>query len=88
MDLTKNLQEKVADKILREVSVGDLIEICLDGKSFNRTDGENERYSGYVSSLRINEIGLSTMHPSNIGYEYEKEEKKITISLIKDYKIL
>ena len=75
--------------------IGDLVEFLVDGQFFQRADGKDEKYVGYVSSLSNSIIGLSTTPHDNRHHGYigtlEEQERKITeieAHHIKQYRLL
>ena len=86
--------------ILRDILLGDLVELLADGKFFNRNDGQYERYGGYVSLITKNTIGVSATNPENRVHGYtgtgvvggfnrrQQEVIEIDTYLIKKYRVL
>lgn len=84
-----------ANTFHKRVGIGDLIEILGDRTFFETTDRESpERHVGYVVSISIRNVGISSTHPKNKfqGYpETERKEPQVTnfeISHIGHYKII
>ena len=59
--------------IVRDVNVGDLVELFVDGEFFQRSDGQYEKYAGYVASIDNVTIILSPTHHKNIRHGYVRE---------------
>ena len=88
------------NSILRDIHLGDLVELLADGKFFNRNDGQYERYGGYVSLITKNTIGVSATNPENRVHGYtgtgvvggfnrrQQEVIEIDTYLIKKYRVL
>lgn len=75
--------------------IGDLVEFLVDGQFFQKQNGKDEKYAGYVSSLTHCVIGLSTTPHDNRRHGYsglvEEQERKITeieATHIKRYRLL
>lgn len=100
MTLTENLKKNEEYSVLNDISIGDLVELFVDGKFFGRPDKKYERYGGYIASIGNSKIGLSPTHPSNRSHGYTHREKdeerrdeeqkvvKIATNLIKEYRVL
>jgi hypothetical protein len=81
--------------ILREVHVGDLVELVLQGVPRGSVDYE-ERIAGYISALTQKEIGVTATHPRNRfnGYAPDGSEVpsphliNVSLERIKKYSIL
>ncbi|MBI2044914.1 hypothetical protein HYT23_02560 [Candidatus Pacearchaeota archaeon] len=56
--------------ITRKVHAGDLVELLVDGKFFQRHDNEYERYTGYITLISDFSIGLSPTHTANKCHGY------------------
>ena len=81
--------------ITKDVHVGDLVELLVDGKFYGRTDGVNEMYAGYVTSIDDFIVRLSSTHTNNNCHGYTRgEDKQLQTSVrvesfhIKEYRIL
>ena len=82
--------------IMEDIHLGDLVELNVDGKSFQRDDGKYEKYAGYVALLKEGIIGLSPTHHGNRKHGYTSKEHspysmsqeivKIEANCIKEYR--
>ncbi len=72
--------------ILETVRLGDFIECGVDGRFFQRADGNNERYAGYVTVIKQEEIELSPTHPSNRCHGYSdkgtNDRPQVTVPIL------
>jgi len=62
---TPEYMDNTNNSILRDIHLGDLVELLVDGNYFFRMDGQHERYAGYVTITAHNLIGLSPTHTEN-----------------------
>jgi len=82
--------------ITKDVHVGDLVELLVDGKFFQRNDGMDERYAGYITFISHSVLGLSPTHADNNYHGYtsgeNKLQKRISVSIetyhVKKYRII
>lgn len=80
--------------IQRDVHIGDLVDLHVDGRFFGRTDDNPELYTGYIASISDKVIGLSTTHHGNEAHGYvsgkdrpQRVVTEIEIQHIRDYTI-
>ena len=81
--------------IVRHTHVGDLVELLVNGNFFQRTDGKDEKYAGYIASISDYEIMLSPTHNDNIMHgcsHFRLEQKRVFTKIetmhIRNYRIL
>ena len=92
--MKENRIENGERSIIKDIRIGDLVELLVDGKFFGRNDGNFEAYAGYVASITESIIGISATHPSNLrhghfsGREQQKQHiTEIEAALIRKYAI-
>ena len=92
-----NKKEGRDHPVVQEIHLGDLVELLVDGRFFQRTDDEYERYAGYVLKIGPQELGLSSTHHKNLWHGYtqghveeNKRQKIVSIEtrLIRHYRVL
>lgn len=86
--------------ITKDIHIGDLVELLVDGKFFDTPNGRYERYSGYIASIRPSVIGVSQTHHNNKYHRYvegvegktNKNQSQSIVEIetrhIKEYRIL
>lgn len=81
--------------IMRNVRVGDFIELAINGTFFNRSDGGQEKYGGYVHQIGTHSMHLATTAPMNVSHGYDGKSQalrsphltEITFAQIMHYRI-
>jgi hypothetical protein len=80
--------------MLKDVHVGDHVELLADAKFFEAK--KNERYAGFVVSLDATAIGLSPTHPNNKrhgyvageAYQQVQQVTRLEISHVDSYRVI
>jgi len=94
--------ESVMERLLKEVRIGDLVVLDVDGNFFERHDDCDDKYAGYVCELDPMNISLSPTHHTNKYHGYspkhsnpdkrkehpDRVSSSIELGLVRKYRII